>query len=331
MVRRCPGFAAWLAAAVATVGCSRPSEVLQLRLAHVASPGSLTAISVEEFARRANPRLEGLACISVFGSSQLGDDETLLIKLKLGTVDLSVPSTIMSSAVDSFGLFEMPYLVRDREHMKRIEREVVWPRLAVDAAERGFELLAVWENGFRHITNDRRPIVGPTDLAGIKLRTPRGRWRVRLFQTFGANPTPMALSETFIALQTGVIDGQENPLSQIHSQRFQEVQRFLTLTGHVYTPAYLLAGRDRWQRLPEAIRDILQETAREVQAFVHEQGRALDERLLRDLRSGGIAVNECDRERFLAAGEPLFAEFAAEVPQGGAMIASSLALASGER
>lgn len=330
-MRRCPGFAAWLAAAVATVGCSRPSEVLQLRLAHVASPGSLTAISVEEFARRANPRLEGLARISVFGSSQLGDDETLLVKLKLGTVDFSVPSTIMSSAVDSFGLFEMPYLVQDREHMKRIEREVVWPRLAVDAAERGFELLAVWENGFRHITNDRRPIVGPTDLAGIKLRTPRGRWRVRLFQTFGANPTPMALSETFIALQTGVIDGQENPLSQIHSQRFQEVQRFLTLTGHVYTPAYLLAGRDRWQRLPEAIRDILQETAREVQAFVHEQGQALDERLLRDLRNGGIAVNECDRERFLAAGQPLFDEFAAEVPQGGAMIASSLALASGER
>ncbi len=174
-------------------------------------------------------------------------------------------------------------------------------RLAPAAAERGYELLGVWENGFRHITNNLRTIVGPSDLAGIKLRTPRGRWRVRLFQTFGANPTPMSLAETFIALQTGVIDGQENPLSQIHSQRFHEVQQFLTLTGHVYTPAYLMAGRDHWRTLPSEVRAIVRETAEEVQPFVYEQAEMLDERLLADLRAEGIAVNECDRELFLAA------------------------------
>ena len=312
-------------------GCAPESGPLDLRLAHVSSPGSLTAISAEEFARRANERLDGLARVTVFGSSQLGDDETLLVKLKLGTVDFSVPSTIMSSSVDSFGLFEMPYLVRDREHMGRIEREIVWPRLAPDAEQRGYQLLAVWENGFRHITNDRRPIRVPEDLQGIKLRTPRGRWRVRLFQTFGANPTPMSLAETFIALQTGVIDGQENPLSQIHSQKFHEVQSYLTLTGHVYTPAYLLAGRDRWQSLPEAVRNPLTETAREVQAFVYEQAELLDNRLLADLKSEGIAVNECDRERFLVAGHPLFAQFAENVHQGGELIEQALALASVEQ
>ena len=296
----------------------------------MASPGSLTAESAEEFARRANRRLEGLARITVFGSSQLGDDETLLIKLKLGTVDLALPSTIMSSAVDSFGLFEMPYLVRDREHMRRIEREIVWPRLAPDAAARGYELVAVWENGFRHITNDRRPIRVPDDLRGIKLRTPRGRWRVRLFQTFGANPTPMSLAETFIALQTGVIDGQENPLSQIHSQRFHEVQQYLTLSGHVYTPAYLLAGRRRWQELPASVRDPLAATAREVQTYVYEQAEVLDDRLLASLRSEGVAVNVCDRESFLAAGQPLFDQFAEDVDRGGELIDRALALAEPE-
>ena len=309
-------------------GCSRDSGPLDLRLAHVSSPGSLTAISAEEFARRANQRLQGLARVTVFGSSQLGDDETLLIKLKLGTVDFSVPSTIMSSAVDSFGLFEMPYLVRDREHMGRIEQEIVWPRLAQDAAKRGYQLLAVWENGFRHITNDRQPITIPEDLRGIKLRTPRGRWRVRLFQTFGANPTPMSLAETFMALQTGVIDGQENPLSQIHSQKFHEVQQYLTLSGHVYTPAYLLAGRDQWEALPERVREPLARTAREVQAFVYEQAELLDSRLLADLRAAGIAVNECDRERFLAAGQPLFDQFAEDVFRGGELIERALALGS---
>ena len=311
--------------------CAGERTQLDLRLGHVASPGSLTAISAEEFARRANQRLGDLGKITVFGSSQLGDDETLLIKLKLGTVDFSLPSTIMSSAVASFGLFEMPYLVRDREHMGRIEQELVWSRLAPDAAARGYELLAVWENGFRHITNDTRPIESPEDLRGIKLRTPRGRWRVRLFQTFGANPTPMSLSETFMALQTGVIDGQENPLSQIHSQKFHEVQRFLTLSSHVYTPAFLLAGRERWQSLPEPVRTVLSATAREVQAFVYEQAEDLEQSLLEDLRASGIAVNECDRETFLAAGQPIFEEFARDVPQGGDMVARALALASAEQ
>lgn len=317
--------------AAALAACAGENPRLDLRLGHVASPGSLTAISAEEFAKRANQRLGDVGKITVFGSSQLGDDETLLIKLKLGTVDFSVPSTIMSSAVDSFGLFEMPYLVQDREHMGRIERELVWPRLAPAAAARGYELLAVWENGFRHITNDTRPIKGPEDLRGIKLRTPRGRWRVRLFQTFGANPTPMSLSETFMALQTGVIDGQENPLSQIHSQKFHEVQRFLTLSSHVYTPAFLLAGRERWQSFPKPVQEILSDTARETQAFVYEQAEALEESLLADLRAAGIAVNECDRERFLAAGGPLFEEFAREVPQGGEMVETALALAPAEQ
>jgi len=317
--------------AAALAACAGDSSHLDLRLGHVASPGSLTAISAEEFAKRANQRLGDVGQITVFGSSQLGDDETLLIKLKLGTVDFSVPSTIMSSAVDSFGLFEMPYLVRDREHMGRIERELVWPRLAADAAARGYELLAVWENGFRHITNDTRPINGPEDLRGIKLRTPRGRWRVRLFQIFGANPTPMSLSETFMALQTGVIDGQENPLSQIHSQKFHEVQRFLTLSSHVYTPAFLLAGRERWQSFPEPVQQILSDTARDVQAFVYEQAEDLEKSLLADLRAAGIAVNECDREQFLAAGGPLFEEFAREVPRGGDMVATALALAPAEQ
>lgn len=329
MVRRRVAAAALLAGIFA--GCERKPGNLELRLAHVASPGSLIALSVEEFARRANLQLDGAAQITVFGSSQLGDDETLLIKLKLGTVDFSVPSTIMSSVVESFGLFEMPYLVRDRGHMRRIESEVVWPHLAVDAAARGFELLAVWENGFRHITNDRRPIHGPEDLAGIKLRTPRGRWRVRLFQTFGANPTPMSLAETFIALQTGVIDGQENPLNQIHSQRFHEVQRYLTLTGHVYTPAYLLAGRDHWRKLPRTVRRVLRQTARDVQQFVYEQAEVLDGRLLAEVKNDGIAVNEADRERFLQSGQPLFERFAAEVSRGGELIARALAVASAEQ
>ncbi len=310
------------------LGCGRKSDILELRLAHVASPGSLVAISAEEFVRRANESLAGRAEIKIFGSSQLGDDETLLIKLKLGTVDLSVPSTIMSSAVESFGLFEMPYLVKDRGHMRRIEQEIIKPRLAVDAQKRGFKLLAVWENGFRHITNSKRPIEAPSDLAGIKLRTPRGHWRVRLFQSYGANPTPMSLSETFMALQTGVIDGQENPLNQITSQKFYEVQEYLSLTGHVYAPAYLIAGFDRWNALPADIRQTLETTAQEVQSFVYERAIELEAIQLTELEASGIKVNRANRDQFVLAGKPIFEQFGAEVPGGKEMIERALASAS---
>ena len=135
----------------------------ELKFGHVGEPGSLFALSADEFARRANERLpEGWEVVT-YGSSQLGGDELLLQKIKLGTVDFALPSTIMSSQVDEFGLFEMPYLVRDREHMRAIEADVVWPDLAPLAEAAGYRIVAVWENGFRHVTNNRQPIESPAD------------------------------------------------------------------------------------------------------------------------------------------------------------------------
>ena len=300
---------------------------IELKFGHVGQPGSLYEVVTDEFARRFNERMAGVAEVVVFGSSQLGGDEVLLQKLKLGTVDLSLPSTVMSSTIDAFGLFEMPYLVRDRAHMRRIEESVVWPDLAPLAEADGYKVLAVWENGFRHITNNVRPVAGPADLAGIKLRTPRGRWRVRLFQAYGANPTPMPYSEVFIALQTGVMDGQENPLSQIYGAKLQEVQDYLSLTGHVYTPAYVTMGLDRWNRLPEEVQRALEDTTREMQTFVYETAERLDAEILAELRAGGMQVNEGNRQEFLDASDPIYAEFADEVDGGDRMVRTVMELA----
>ena len=163
----------------------------EIRFGHVGEPGSLFHKSAEAFATKANAALAGKAKVVVFGSSQLGGDKEMLQKLKLGTMELALPSTVMSSEVDQFGIFELPYLVKDRAHMTRIEKEIVWPRLAPEAEKKGLKLIAVWENGYRHITNSRRPIRLPEDLKGIKLRVPEGKWRVKMFQAYGANPSPM--------------------------------------------------------------------------------------------------------------------------------------------
>ncbi len=301
-------------------GCERGDRPLELKFGHVGAPGSLFAASAEEFARRANEALGEGARVVVFGSSQLGGDEMLMQKLKLGTVDLALPSSIMSSLIDEFGLFEMPYLVNDRDHMQRIEGEVVWPTLAPLAEAEGYRILAVWENGFRHVTNNARPIVTPNDLRGIKLRTPRGIWRVKLFQAYDASPTPMPLSEVFVALQTGVMDGQENPLAQIAASRFQDVQSFLSLTGHVYTPAFVTAGSTRWDRLPAEVREVLTRIARETQAFVYETARRMDADLLDSLRSGGLEVNDTDRAAFMQASRSIYEEFGATVPGGAELV-----------
>ena len=229
--------------AAAALGTSAVSaQEIEIKLGHVGNPGSLFAQSAEEFAKRANAKLGGKAKVTVFGSSQLGGDKELVQKLKLGTVDLALPSSVMTSESDLFGIFELPYLVADRAHMQRIEKEIFWPSLAPEVEKKGLKVLAVWENGYRHITNNKKPIVVPADLKGIKLRVPEGKWRVRMFQEYGANPSPMSFKELFTALQTGVMDGQENPFTQIYSAKLHEVQKFISLSGHVYTPAYLTAG-----------------------------------------------------------------------------------------
>jgi tripartite ATP-independent transporter DctP family solute receptor len=258
--------------------------------------------------------------VRVYGSSQLGSDTQMLRKLKLGTIDMSLPSTVMSSVAPSFALFEMPFMVADREHMSRIrESELIRGKLDEAAESQNYKIIGIWENGFRNITNNERAINTPQDLRGIKLRTPNGQWRVRMFKSYGANPTPMPYSETFVGLQTGAVDGQENPLAQIYPARFYEVQDYLSLSRHVYTPAYVLTGAS-WQRLPDDVRQILAQTAEDMQPVALEMGAQLDDELLTKLNDEGMKVNDIDRQAFVDASKPIYQAFEEEVEDGAAMI-----------
>jgi tripartite ATP-independent transporter DctP family solute receptor len=298
----------------------------ELKFGHVGEPGSLIGASADEFARRANARLAGRYKVVVFGSSQLGGDKELLQKLKLGTIDFAEPSTVMSSEADIFGVFEMPYLVKSREHMKKIESDLFWSKMAPEAEKKGLKLIAVWENGYRHITNSKHPIVTPADLKGIKLRVPEGKWRVKMFQAYGANPSPMKFSEVFTALQTGVMDGQENPFAQIASAKFYEVQKYLSLTGHVYTPSYVAVGTKKWAALPADARKIFEDTAKETQAWVYEKAARDDEELLAKMKTAGIQVNDANKDAFIAASRPVYEEYSREVSGAKEVIDRAIAL-----
>ncbi|MBM7070340.1 TRAP transporter substrate-binding protein [Actibacterium sp. 188UL27-1] len=301
---------------------------ITLRFGHVGNPGSLFEASANAFAECANGKLGDQAEVQTFGASQLGKDRELLQKLKLGQVDFSLPSSVMSSVAPEFGVFEMPYIVQDREHMRRIQAEMgdVFQEAALSE---GYRIIGYFENGFRHITNNTRAIDTPEDLQGIKLRTPNGEWRVKMFQLYGANPTPMAFSEVFTALQTKVIDGQENPYAQIASAKFQEVQEYLSITGHVYTPGYVLVSENNWQKLPEDVRAGLEACGTETQDFVYEHAANLEAELLQVIKDAGVKVNEADKQAFIDASAPIYEEFANTVEGGAELIERIQNLASG--
>ncbi len=317
-----------LFSSVLALGATNASaEKLILKFGHVGNPGSLFEASVNEFVKNANARLGDRAEVQAFGSSQLGKDKELLQKLKLGQVDFALPSSVMSSVADEFGVFEMPYIIKSRDHMKAVQAEIGDSVFNAAAEANGYKILSYFENGFRHITNNTRPVTTPEDLDGIKLRTPNGEWRVKMFKLYGANPTPMAFSDVFTALKTGVIDGQENPYAQIWSAKFQEVQKYLSITGHVYTPAYVLTSAKHFAKLPEDVQSDLMAAAAESQDAVYEMAAQLETELLDNLKNGGVAVNEADKDAFIAASKPIYDEFADSVKGGAELINTVQSLA----
>jgi TRAP-type transport system periplasmic protein len=295
-------------------------QPISMRLGHVGFPGSLFAITADEFAKRVNTSLQGKMEIKVFHSSQLGSDEQMSRGIKVGAPEMFVPSTVMSTVDQKYGVFEMPYIIVSRAHMRKVaENKEVQKQLFDGLPAKGLRVLGVWENGFRHITNNVRPIVNPADLKGIKLRVPGGVWRVKMFKTYGANPSPMPLAEVYSALQSAVMDGQENPFPQIWSAKFHEVQKFLSLSGHVYTPAYLVVNEDVWSRIPKDSQTTLSKIASEMGDFARLEGERLDKDLMGKL-APPMKPNEVDKDAFIKASSAVYEEFGKEVSGGSDLV-----------
>jgi len=293
---------------------------IEIRFGHVGFPGSLFDITANEYAKRVNAALKGKVEVKTFHSSQLGTDEAMLKAIRVGGIEMFLPSTIMSTAEAKFGAFEMPYIIVNRAHMKKVSEDPkVKETLFSPMPAKGMRLLGYWENGFRHATNNVRPIVKPEDLKGIKLRVPAGVWRVKMFRAYGASPSPLAFAEVYSALQAGVMDGQENPLAQIWGAKFQEVQKYLSFTGHVYTPAYPAISEDLWKKLPKDIQQTLERIAVEVGDVARAEGERLDKELV-DKMAARMKLNEVDKEAFIKASAVIYDEFGKEVPEGAGLV-----------
>lgn len=314
--------------AVAAVGMSGAAVAETYIFAIGGSSGSLQGRSAKKFADDLQARLGDAHTIEFYADAQLGNDKELLQKLRLGTVHFSLPSSVMVNVAPEFALFDMPFLVQDRDHLKAIDENIIQTEIAPKAAGKGLHVVSTWENGFRQITNNGRPINTPADLDGLKIRTPSSEWRVAMFKEWGANPTPMSFSEVFVALQTGTMDGQENPLTNIVGANFQEVQKYLSLTGHVYSPIYLTTSVKTWEGMPDDVKKAAMEVAAEVQDWALAEGAKSDKELVDKVAAAGVSVNEADKAAFIAASGPIYEAFAEKVPGGADLVKRAQALAN---
>ncbi|BBD09164.1 TRAP transporter substrate-binding protein [Desulfovibrio ferrophilus] len=247
--------------------------------------------------------------IKVFPANQLGKQRELVEGAQLGTVDMVLTSDVLlSSFEETMGVLNMPFLFRDIEHVGKVLDGPVGQELSANLAKKGLVVLGYWENGFRHITNSKHPINTPADLKGLKVRTPSGYIFIESFKDFGASPTPMAFGELYSALQLGTVDGQENPVAHVVTQKFYEVQKYLSLTGHIHVSEPLVMSKVIYDSLSPEQQKILHESAAEIAVWSRAKVAEEASEKLEFLKTK-MKVNTAQRKTFAAASEALYEHY----------------------
>lgn len=286
-----------------------------LRLSHNAAAGNPKAEASLKFAELVAQKTNGRIKIDVGGNAQFGDDVESLTNMRLGTLAFSANSQgSTSGVVPQFAVLGLPFLFRDLNHAYKVVDGPVGEKLNELAKAKGLVVLALWDNGIRHVSNSKRPITKPEDLEGIKLRTPPDPMTLDIFKALGANPGPLAFSELYIALQQGVFDGQENPLMNIHSSKLHEVQKFISLTGHKYETTPLLASKTVWDKFSKADQQAILEAAAEAGKLNRQMSLNADAELRKKIADAGVKFNQVDQAPFKAKTKTVYDKWSQQYP-----------------
>ena len=279
-----------------------------MKLGHIAEPDNPYGQGADYFAKLVKERTNGEVDIQVFPSSQLGNQRDLVEGLVFGTVDMTLTGTaVMGNFVPEVAVFDLPFIFRDIPHAYKA-LDTVGMELCKLGEPKGMITLAIWENGVRHMTNNRNAIRKPEDMKGLKVRVMEQPVYIEMMKALGASPTPMAMSELYTALQKGVVDGQENPLAHIASKRFDEVQKYISLTGHTYAPEVVLISTIAWKKLTPEQQDIVLKAAEETRDWQRQLCRDSESEFMKAILDRGHAqVNDdVDIEAFMKATAPVY-------------------------
>lgn len=291
-----------LATAMLAVTGFASAQSVKLTLGHGAAPGNPRHEAALKMAEVAKAKSNGRIEIQVAPSAQLGDDAAMVTALRTGALDISANSQgAVANAVPEYAAFGMPFLFSNLEQVWKMLDGPIGKELADKSAEKGLVVLGYWDNGIRHMSNSKRALSKPEDLKGLKMRTPPDAVTVDIMQALGAEAQQIKFAELYVALQQGVVDGQENPLMNIHASKLYEVNKFISLTGHKYEMTPLLISKRTWDRLNDADRKVLQEAAAEATQMQRKLSKESDDKLLVDLKAKGVQINTVDKTPFAKA------------------------------
>ena len=284
-------FTAVLVAVVFALSVFAPSAMAVERLifANISLESGIQAAEVfkEVAERESNGTLE----IQLFHNNVLGDDRTAVETTHFGDIDIAVSSTSpVATIINDFFMFDAPFLFFDEEAADSVLLGPVGQEILDNMQERGFKGLAFWENGFRHFTSNSIPVRTPADASGVTVRTMENEIHLAIWRAFGANPTPMAMTEVFTALQQGTIDAQENTIGTIDGFGLAEIQRYISLTGHVYTPFIVLMNLDRFNGLNEVQQQAILRASEASTAFQREFARNFDSTTMAAWPGMGVTI-----------------------------------------
>ena len=271
-------------------------------------------MGLKKFAELVKAKSKGSLDVQVFGNSKLGNERDLIEGVSLGTVEMALSSTgPLPSFSKKFMVFDLPFIVQDRAKFYPILDGKVGQDMLDSLGSKGIKGLVFFENGFRHMTNSKRPINKPEDMAGLKMRLMENPVHMETFKVLGANPSPMPFGELFTAMQQKTMDGQENPLLIIKTSKFYEVQKYLALTGHFYSPAVLMISDKLFKTLSPEQQTALLDAAKEARTFERNFIIESEKKLVDELKAAKMEVTTPDKALFQKATESVYKKFEAEI------------------
>jgi tripartite ATP-independent transporter DctP family solute receptor len=255
----------------------------------------------------------GAIKVETYHSGQLGDDRTMMEALQLGTQEVTIPSTApIANFVPQFSIFDFPFIFPNEQVADQVLDGAVGQELLDMLPAQNLIGLAYWENGFRNLTNNTRAVASVEDFNGLKIRTMENQVHLEAFRALGANPTPMAFTELFTAMQQGTVDGQENPIATIYLQKFYEVQEHVSLTNHVYSPFVFLISKKFWDESTPEEQEILRNAAEQARDEERKLNREANAQYLDELKAAGMTVTEVtpeNLEKMRATVQPVLGQF----------------------
>ncbi len=268
-------------------------------------------VAIDTFAKEVAARTGGRYKVETFYNGSLGGERESIEAVQLGTQELAFSSTgPVPNFVPDAKILDVPFLFRDKAHARAVLDGPIGQELLTKFDAKGFKALAWAENGFRHMTNSKRDVKEPADLKGLKMRTMENPVHIAAYKGLGIITTPMAFPEVFTALQQGTVDGQENPLPVIMSAKFSQVQKHLSLTGHVYSPCIFVMNKGSFDKLSAADKTAFLDAAKVAAKANRDRVDQDDANGVKELRAQGMTVIEdLDKAKFVAQLAPVNAEF----------------------